>query len=94
MGKHCWIVIAIVLTLAGSAGALGESHQTSLGVKASAAAASGWIVRSEDNICGLSDAKKLSNPGKLRYSELREATPEIKKMKEKQSKKEAILEYN
>lgn len=83
MGKHCWVVFAIVLTLTSSTGAFGRGNDSSSHVEGAANAASGWIVRSEDNLCGLNDAKKLSNPGKLRYSELREATPEIKKMKEK-----------
>ena len=84
MGKQFLIAAAVVMTLASTTGALDQSSDRTLGEASSVAAASGWIVRSEDNICGLSDAKKLSNPGHLRYTELRNATPEIKKMKEKQ----------
>ncbi len=83
MGKQILFGLMVALTLAGSTGALERSRETVEGAVTFAAAASGWIIRSEDNICGLSDPKKLSNPGRLRYSELKEATPEIKRMKEK-----------
>lgn len=83
MGKHYWAALAVVVGLASSSGALGRANTLTLGGETFAAVASGWIVRSEDSLCGLDDAKKLSNPGKVRYSELRAATPEIKKMKDK-----------
>ena len=40
-----------------------------------------WVADKDDNICGISDLKKVSNPGVVDYDELWEATPEIKKMK-------------
>jgi hypothetical protein len=42
-----------------------------------------WVAEEEDNICGISDLKKVSNPAKVDYDALWEATPQIKKMKEK-----------
>jgi len=42
-----------------------------------------WIANEEDNICGIKDLKKVSNPAKVAYEELWDATPQIKKMKEK-----------
>jgi hypothetical protein len=42
-----------------------------------------WIANEEDNICGIKDLKKVSNPAKVDYDELWDATPQIKKMKEK-----------
>jgi len=42
-----------------------------------------WIASEEDNICGIKDLKKVSNPAKVDYDELWDATPQIKKMKEK-----------
>jgi hypothetical protein len=42
-----------------------------------------WIADEDDNICGIKDLKKVSNPAKVDYSDLWDATPQIKKMKEK-----------
>jgi hypothetical protein len=42
-----------------------------------------WVAEVDDNICGISDLKKVSNPAKVDYDGLWEATPQIKKMKEK-----------
>ena len=42
-----------------------------------------WVADEEDNICGIKDLKKVSNPAKVDYDDLWEATPQIKKMKEK-----------
>jgi len=42
-----------------------------------------WIADEEDNICGIKDLKKVSNPAKVDYDDLWAATPQIKKMKEK-----------
>jgi len=43
--------------------------------------ASDWIVRQSDNICGLKNARQLSNPGKVDFSSLYDSTPEAKKIK-------------
>lgn len=40
-----------------------------------------WIVRSQDNICGLKVANQLSNPAQVDYSALLDATPQMKEMK-------------
>lgn len=45
--------------------------------------ASKWIADEDDNICGIKDLKKVSNPAKVDYDDLWESTPQIKKMKEK-----------
>ena len=42
-----------------------------------------WIAEEDDNICGIRDLKKISNPAKVDYDGLWDATPQIKKMKEK-----------
>ena len=39
-----------------------------------------WIADKNDNICGISDVKKISQPGVADYQELWDATPEVKKM--------------
>jgi len=41
-----------------------------------------WIIKAENNICGLSDASQLSNPVVVDFAVLLEATPEYKKMKD------------
>ncbi|QDU85924.1 hypothetical protein Pla163_30710 [Planctomycetes bacterium Pla163] len=42
---------------------------------------SGWTVKADDNIVGLSDAKTLSNPARVDYDSLLRATDEMKKLK-------------
>jgi len=42
-----------------------------------------WVASEDDNICGIKDLKKVSNPAKVDYDELLEATPQMKKIKEK-----------
>lgn len=41
-----------------------------------------WVVKAENNICGLSDASQLSNPVVVDFQALLDATPEYKKMKD------------
>lgn len=41
-----------------------------------------WVVKAENNICGLSDAAQLSNPVVVDFQVLLDATPEYKKMKD------------
>lgn len=43
---------------------------------------SGWQVDKSDNICGLDDARQLSNPVVVSYDRLLAATPEMKRMKD------------
>jgi len=57
-------------------GAIGAAPRTELFVGK-------WIANEEDNICGIKDLKKVSNPAKVDYDDLWDATPQIKKMKEK-----------
>ena len=40
-----------------------------------------WVADKDDNICGISNTRKISNPGVVDYDELWDATPEIKKLK-------------
>jgi hypothetical protein len=41
-----------------------------------------WVCEKADNICGLDDAKTLSNPAKVDYDGLLKATPEYKKIRD------------
>ena len=52
---------------------------------ASAPPASGvrWIADEEDNICGIRDLRKVSNPAQVDYDDLWDATPQIQTMKQK-----------
>lgn len=52
-------------------------------VVTAASEAAKWVADEEDNICGIKDLKKVSNPAKVVYDDLWDATPQIKKMKEK-----------
>jgi len=40
-----------------------------------------WVADKDDNICGIADVRKISNPGLVDYDQLWDATPEIKKLK-------------
>jgi len=40
-----------------------------------------WIVKQSDNICGLKNARQLSNPGKVDFPSLYDSTEEAKKIK-------------
>ncbi len=42
-----------------------------------------WVVSSANNVCGVNDARQISNPAKVNYGSLLAATPEIKEMKRK-----------
>jgi len=40
-----------------------------------------WVVRQSDNICGLKNARQLSNPGKVDFASLYDSTSEAQKIK-------------
>lgn len=41
----------------------------------------GWITRGQDNVCGLRDARQLSNPAKVDFPALLEETDEMKRLR-------------
>ena len=43
--------------------------------------ATDWIAEPSDNICGIADLKKVSNPARVDFDSLIESTPEIKEMR-------------
>jgi hypothetical protein len=47
----------------------------------------GWIAKGADNICGLKDAKQLSNPASLDFNAVLHATTEYKEIQRKGLKK-------
>lgn len=44
---------------------------------------SDWIVEEANNICGVRTARQITNPAKVHYRTLLDATPEIQEMKRK-----------
>lgn len=60
---------------------VGENSATSIEATSDRSIASDWIADSDDHICGLSSLRALSDPAKVDYSVLWDATPEIKEMK-------------
>jgi hypothetical protein len=48
-----------------------------------------WIVSSGDNVCGISDARQISNPARVSYESLLGDTPELKDMKKKGIEKDS-----
>jgi hypothetical protein len=61
----------------------GTAHSQPAPADAVFAAEAKWVAEEDDNICGIKDLKKVSNPAKVDYDGLWDATPQIKKMKEK-----------
>lgn len=61
----------------------GTTHSQPAGAQPVRVAEAKWIADEDDNICGIKDLKKVSNPAKVDYDGLWDATPQIKKMKEK-----------
>ena len=76
--RLCLSLILLSLAFGGSAQA-----EPAVSEPAITRAESKWIADEDDNICGIKDLKKVSNPAKVDYDGLWEATPQIKKMKEK-----------
>jgi hypothetical protein len=50
-------------------------------VPASLAPGSRWIARPADNICGISDPRKVSNPAQLDYEDVFASTPSMRELK-------------
>jgi hypothetical protein len=73
------IVAFLSLALGGFVSA---SPGPSPSVSPAAEEVSGWIAEKDDNICGIFDLKKISNPAKVDYDELLASTEEMKKLKQ------------
>jgi len=78
---------AAMCTLVGS-GVAGSPAVAAEGVAFAAGAAplslaqaQGWITRGQDNVCGLRDARQLSNPAKVDFPALLEETDEMKRLR-------------
>jgi hypothetical protein len=65
-------------------GGLGHTGQAPLATAFTAETAAGeWIADEEDNICGISDLKKVTNPAKVSYDRLLDATPQMQELRRK-----------
>ncbi|MBI1381449.1 MAG: hypothetical protein GC161_10225 [Planctomycetaceae bacterium] len=79
-----WIALAAALcTLVGSgvAGTPAGATGGALAASAELAQTQGWITRGQDNVCGLRDARQLSNPAKVDFPALLEETDEMKRLR-------------
>ena len=72
--------LAAVGPLAGSAAA---APQVSIEHPVAQASGTDWVVRSEDHICGVSEARMIANPARVDYESLMDSTPEIKELRRK-----------
>lgn len=78
------IVITALLALAGPlAGAATAAPQAPIQHPVVQDMDSDWVVRSEDHICGVSEARMIANPARVNYESLMNATPEIKELRRK-----------
>jgi len=50
---------------------------------------SDWVVKSEDNVCGVSQARQITNPAKVDYEKLMSATAEMKELKREGIKRDS-----
>ena len=79
MSKSMRLVLALACLSPLLAGPL--TAQDTVLPRLAAALEGKWVADKDDNICGISDLRKISNPGVVDYDELWDATPEIKKLK-------------
>lgn len=76
------LVLALAPAAARSSGLPSASPAATPSGSAAALPGSDWIVKSEDNVCGLRDANQLTYPGLVDYDACLEATPEMKRIDE------------
>jgi hypothetical protein len=85
---HITALLGLALTgpFAGAATATPQvpiQHPVTQGLVAEGAVEVDWVVRSEDHICGVSEARMIASPAKVDYETLMDATPEIKELRRK-----------
>ncbi len=80
--RHCLSLILFSLAFGGVAHPEPAPAASASVVPASVLEAK-WVAEDDDNICGIKDLKKVSNPAKVDYDGLWDATPQIKTMREK-----------
>ena len=81
--KHlAWaLAVASIASAAGArTGAAGEGPEV---VEGRLVLSADWIVDEADNVCGLTEARQITNPAKVEYDGLIRATAEIKELERK-----------
>ena len=81
--------LLLVCGLAGTAAPASPANPIQDPVQTGVEVGKKWIVDEADNICGIKAAKKISDPAKVDYDTLWEATPEIKKMRKEGIKEDS-----
>lgn len=79
------VLVSLVGTLAANTGAMSDGCSRSAETRTDAAAmiaGRDWILKAENNICGLRDANQLSSPAVVDFQALMDATPEMKKVRD------------
>jgi hypothetical protein len=81
MRSHKILIAILSLAMGGAASAEVQPvpAATELGAEPSAET---WIAKKSDNICGISDPKKVSNPAKVKYDKCLAETWPMKKIEE------------
>ena len=76
MIEHLCACLLLAGLATGPGSAAPPPARADLGATAASAAedTSGWVVHRADNICGLDDARMLSNPARVDYPSLLDAT--------------------
>jgi len=49
-----------------------------------------WVAEQADNLCGISNLKRVTNPALVNYDSLLDATPQMTEMREKRIKPDSI----
>lgn len=82
------LFFATALVAAGGTAAATPTSGSAEGPVTSAPnASSDWVVKSADSVCGVSESHQITNPAKVDYDKLMDATSEMKELKRKGIKK-------
>jgi hypothetical protein len=78
-----WGLVLATLTGLATSGVALDAAQGLDGARSSQVDLTGsdWEVKSEDSICGVSAARQITNPAKVDYEKLMDATEEMKELK-------------
>ena len=83
------LLAAAALAAAAAPGALALTAPAAPQPAEQTTTGSDWVVKSEDSVCGVSEAHMITNPAKVDYDALMEATPEMKELKRKGIKRDS-----
>ena len=83
------LALATALIAVGGVPAAQTASAPAEGPITSVPVGSDWVVKSADSVCGVSEARQITNPAKVDYTKLMDATPEMKELKKKGIKKDS-----